>query len=90
MSVWSSCSGYMVIQKDSGFSLRKYVKGLYDECTINSYEQRTTDHGIYITFSMTFSLSGLAAAKMIQEMVDYIRGLNKNNWIDIEANIRFL
>ena len=89
MSVWSECSGTACIQKDSGFSLRKFMLDLYDECTFREYEQQAREYDINIKFNFVFSLEGRGAAKLIQELVDHVRSLPGDNWIDVTANIRF-
>lgn len=89
MAIWSRCSGSYTISKTSGFSLRRYLDAVYDEVTIHSYTQDHDEDLVKVDFEFSFSLDGLAAAELIDQLVTAIIKSPGYVWSQIDSEIRF-
>lgn len=90
MAIWSNCNGTFTIPKDSGFSLRKHVESLYDEVSWNSLEQSSCGKDlIQVWFDFSFSLDGMSAAKLIDQLVKTVCALPGYKHSQIQSEIRF-
>lgn len=88
MSIWSECSGIVVMSKDSHFSVAKAWRDLYDELICKANVEHKDDKAI-TTFRVAMSLDGLTAASVVDQFVSAMSENKGYVYSQIEANIRF-
>lgn len=89
MSVWTEVQGVVRLKKNSKFSFATYIEEHFMEAT-PKIQQTTYKDYLVVDFKFNFSDSNLAAAIDLNNFVKKIKEHDKNAWVDIYANIRFL
>ncbi len=91
MSVWTEVKGVCWINKDSKFSLRKYISDNFSDVIDIALEQQVkSNQRLSVNFSFTFNDDGVSAALALNAFVAAIKQADKNSIVDITANIRFI
>lgn len=88
MSIWSECSGTVVMTIDSHFSVAKAWKDLHDELICKADVEHKDGKAI-TTFRVAMSLDGLSAANVVDQFVSTMSENKGYVYSQIEANIRF-
>lgn len=89
MAVWTEVTGKVRLRKSSGFSFKTYIEKNFMEA-VPKISQEEKGESIIVSFEFTFSDSNLEAAYSLHYFLDAIKQCDKNAWIDISSNIRFL
>lgn len=82
MSVWSSVTGDVWVERNFHFSLKKYTQQFFDEVEITVYNGGSDNHQ---TFSMSICKDGIDAFKSIEQWVKGIPGR-----VDLTSQVRIL
>ncbi len=90
MSVWTNVTGTVWISKHSHFSFNKAIVDMFEEARPKISQTAHTVGQIKVEFEFNFSDNNLNAAKTLQQFCDRIKAADKDAWIDIEAQIRFV
>lgn len=91
MSVWYTVEGTVKIHKSCNFSIRTYLQDIMCvECRPSVKLEKETVDNYYYQVQWTNSQDGEAASHEILLFCKKIKSLNKNNEIDLTAEIRFL
>lgn len=90
MSAWTEVTGNIRMRNGTAFSLHKYISIEFDEVIVRHINQSIKCESIWFDVNFVFSDSNLHAADKIQTLVNKIRAVDKNAFVDLEANIRFL
>lgn len=89
MSIWTEVKCYCIISKDSGFSFAKYISEYFDNAKI-SYTQESSNSRLIVNISFNFPDEGLSAAYRLNKFAKDIKLADKNAYVDIRGNIRFV
>ena len=89
MSAWTEVKGTVRIKKDSGFSFKTYIEENFMESSPRVNQEPFHDN-LLVSFEFNFSDSNLGAANCLQDFIKAIKDHDKNAWIDIYTNLRFL
>ena len=85
MSIWSSCDGIIKVNKNCGFSLRKYLnEDWYDEYSVKIEQEENI-----INFKIIFSLEGMGAAVKIQGLVYKLLEVKGVQVVELNSEIRW-
>lgn len=89
MSAWTEVKGKVRIKKDSGFSFKTYIEENFMESSPR-VNQELFNSALLVSFEFNFSDSNLGAANCLQDFIGAIKDHDKNAWIDIYTNLRFI
>lgn len=90
MSVWTDVEGTVFIRKDSGFSFRTYIVDHFMEAEPKMEQQLSSGSTLRVDFKFCFSDSNLSAANALQNFVNTIKEYDRNSYVDIYSQLRFL
>lgn len=89
MSAWTEVKGTVRIKKDSGFSFKTYIEENFMESSPRVNQEPFHDN-LLVSFEFNFSDSNLGAANCLQDFIKAIKYHDKNAWVDIYTNLRFI
>lgn len=90
MSVWTDVTGTVTFNKMCGMSLKTLIVEMFQEAVPAIITLPSKNGRVVASVTFSFSDSNLQAAKTMQKFVDKIKGYDKDAYVDLEANIRFL
>lgn len=88
MGVWTEVRGTVWISPDSGCSLSKLCKELYDECVVKVEHNKTFNPSQ--TLYWAFEDGGSKADSIINNFIERLLEYDKRARVDITASIRYI